>query len=330
MVAQGRWSLLANGIEPVVTLYEWDLPQKLQDLGGWTSLQTAEYFANFARLAFRLFGDRVKTWITISEPFNICEISYGQLSAPPLINSPGVGDYLCGKTVLIAHSKAYHIYDKEFRKRQKGKIGIVLDTFWPEPKTNRTEDIKAVDRVLQMRLGWFANPIFSKDGDYPEIMKKTIENRSVLENFAHSRLPPFTQTEIKDLKGSSDFFGLNHYYTSYFENLEHPIGESSFIKDAGISSSDFENSYGPKNRTVPWGFYRLLHWVANKYNNPLVYITEIGYHDDGRTDDTDRIVFHAKFLKALLHAIKEGCNVQRYTVWTFIDMFAWTLGYSYV
>lgn len=113
-------SLLQNNIEPMVTLYHWDLPQPLQDLGGWTNVVIARYFEDFAYVCFTLFGDRVKTWITVNEPPSFCEDTYGSGNGAPGILSPGVGDYLCGRTVLLAHARVYHLYDQVFRKVQKG------------------------------------------------------------------------------------------------------------------------------------------------------------------------------------------------------------------
>lgn len=105
----------------MVTLYHWDLPQPLQDLGGWTNAITAKYFEDFAFVCFSLFGDRVKTWITLNEPLSFCEDTYGNGKGAPGILSSGVGDYLCGRTALLAHARAYQLYDKMFKKAQEGK-----------------------------------------------------------------------------------------------------------------------------------------------------------------------------------------------------------------
>lgn len=112
--------LLRYGIEPVVTLYHWDLPQNLQNLGGWANSKIADYFENYAYTAFKLFGDRVKKWITINEPFEICGGGYGVGRRAPRIRTSGIGDYLCGKTVLLAHGKAYRSYDNNFKASQNG------------------------------------------------------------------------------------------------------------------------------------------------------------------------------------------------------------------
>lgn len=113
--------LLDNNIEPLVTIFHWDLPQPIQDLGGWTTPQTAVYFEDYARVVFDLFGDRVKKWITINEPSSICVSIYEGNSAP-IIFSSGIGTYLCGKTLLLAHASAYRLYDKFYRPKQGGVL----------------------------------------------------------------------------------------------------------------------------------------------------------------------------------------------------------------
>ncbi|VEN59589.1 unnamed protein product, partial [Callosobruchus maculatus] len=142
--------LLRNNIEPMVTLYHWDLPQRLQDLGGWTNPDMAIYFKEYAEVAFELFGDRVKRWITMNEPYSFCEGTYSSGIAAPHILSPGIGDYLCGRTVLLAHAHTYHAYEEKFKKLYGGKVGITIDSIWAEPMTNSTEDIDAAEREIEM------------------------------------------------------------------------------------------------------------------------------------------------------------------------------------
>lgn len=108
-----------------MTIYHWDLPESLQKLGGWTTELIVDWFGEYARTVFRLLGDDVKYWITINEPISFCLMGYGEgllgeLFAP-LVNSSGIGEYLCGHNVLKAHARAWHIYNKEFREEQKGK-----------------------------------------------------------------------------------------------------------------------------------------------------------------------------------------------------------------
>lgn len=140
------------GIEPMVTLFHWDLPQPLQDLGGWTNPLIVEYFANYARLCFQLFGPYVKLWSTFNEPKNLCLLGYGYGRNAPLIWSSGVGEYLCAHYIIKAHARAYHIYDEEFRAVQNGRISIVVDSTGFEPASNSTLDEGAVERVLQFSV----------------------------------------------------------------------------------------------------------------------------------------------------------------------------------
>lgn len=144
--------LLKNKIEPYVTIFHWDLPQPLQEVGGWPNSMLAIYFSDYANIAFKYFGDRVKTWITFNEPIEICVGGYGGGGGAPDKNSAGIGDYLCGRTILLAHARTYHLYQSTYRNKQRGKVGITIDTIWAEPKTNSVADIQAAERSLIMTV----------------------------------------------------------------------------------------------------------------------------------------------------------------------------------
>lgn len=113
--------LVANGITPMVTLYHWDLPQYLQNLGGWTNSRIVKYFTDFAEIAFTEFGDRVKIWTTINEPRLVCQHGYGEMLEAPALNSRGIGEYHCVYNLLKAHASVYHLYNNTFRNKQGGK-----------------------------------------------------------------------------------------------------------------------------------------------------------------------------------------------------------------
>nr|CAH7737287.1 unnamed protein product [Callosobruchus chinensis] len=147
-----------NGIEPMVTLYHWDLPTALQNQGGWMNNKVVGWFTDYARLCFQHFGPLVKHWATINEPKQICHAGYGIGIGAPGITSGGVGEYLCAKYVLLAHASAYHVYDKEFRPTQQGKITIVLDSDWYEPGTPADEAAAEVRR--QFVVSWFLDLTF--------------------------------------------------------------------------------------------------------------------------------------------------------------------------
>lgn len=117
--------LLKNNIEPVITLHHWDLPHCFQELGGWTNPIIADYMVDFARVAFEKFGDRVKSWLTLNEPFIFSTMGYGLKELAPAMNYGGVAEYLAGHTMLLAHAKVYRMYDAEYRSKQNGKKNII-------------------------------------------------------------------------------------------------------------------------------------------------------------------------------------------------------------
>lgn len=112
--------LLQRNITPMVTLYHWDLPQPLQEFGGWPNEELVNFYEDYARIVFSLFGDRVKNWITFNEPIQVCSMGYGSGDLAPGYNSSGIGEYQCGRTLILAHARAYHLYEREFKSTQKG------------------------------------------------------------------------------------------------------------------------------------------------------------------------------------------------------------------
>lgn len=200
-------ALVAAGIEPIVTLYHWDLPLMLEHGGdpdepmGWLNKETARAFASYAGLCFERFGDRVKTWITVNEPWCCAALGYcsGEF-APGRSSSPATEPYACAHNLLLGHAFAVEVYDTHFRASQGGKIAITLNMDWKFPKDPQSVgDVAATERALDWGLGWFADPVYT--GDYPPAMRKT----------CGERLPAFTPEESALLKGSNDFFGLNSY-----------------------------------------------------------------------------------------------------------------------
>lgn len=115
-------ALLAEGIEPVVTLFHWDLPQYLQLVGGWANPILIQLFSTYAKIAFENFGDRVKIWTTFNEPYSICNYGYGSKTLAPALSSSGLAEYQCAHNLLKAHAKVYHMYNDNFRHIQKGAI----------------------------------------------------------------------------------------------------------------------------------------------------------------------------------------------------------------
>ncbi|XP_045533103.1 myrosinase 1-like isoform X1 [Pieris brassicae] len=322
--------LIENKIEPVVTLYHWDLPQNLQDLGGWANPLIVEWFEDYSRAVYKLFGDRVKLWITINEPKQIGLYGYGDNRFAPRVNAHGIGEYIVAKNIVLAHARAWHVYDKEFRKNQQGKCGIAIATEYRQGATASPQDIEAGLDCLEFEVGLYAHPIFSTEGGFPEDVKRRVALKSAEQGYPRSRLPEFTQEEIHYVRGTSDFYGFNHY-TTYFLTRKWYTPEvvPSQVDDIGATQVDLEYEMGAtiQSKIIPEGIRKALNWVKNKYDNPVVMIFENGFNTYGGLKDLNRITYYRKYLNAILDAIDiDGCNITRYTAWSLMDNFEWNCG----
>lgn len=321
-------ALLEHGIEPWVTLYHWDLPLALQmENDGWLNPQIADDFTAYAKLCFSSLGDRVKKWITFNEPWVISLLGHGQGIFAPGRKSTSE-PYLAAHNILRAHAKTVQCFRTEFH-HQNGKIGITNNCDWRAPLTDSPADQAAAQRAVEFFLGWFADPIF-KSGDYPPVMRELVGDR----------LPVFTPEESTALLGSADFFGLNHYTAAYAaESSANPeqTTEEGISADPQITLSTdpawkITDIQWP---IVPWGCKNLLQWIANRYNNPPIFITENGcamndqVSADGRVYDKDRISFYHDYLTACHEAIQSGVNLRGYFAWSFMDNMEWVSGYRF-
>jgi len=320
--------LLEVGITPWITLYHWDLPLTLQlEDDGWLGANISEYFAAYADMCFARFGDRVKNWITLNEPWVMAILAHGQgVFAPGRVSNSE--PYLAAHNQILAHAKSVRIYREKYG-HQQGQIGMSNNCDWREPLTDKPQDIEAATRALEFFVSWFADPIYK--GDYPQTMKDRLGER----------LPAFTDSEKKLIKGSSDFFGLNHYTTMYAAHDDGVGPNQNVYGNGGISEDQDVNLSIDKAwpqtlmnwAVVPWGCKKLLHWLANRYDNPAIYITENGcaYPDKivaGEVHDPERLAFYKGYLLACQEAISEGVNLKGYFAWSFMDNFEWASGYE--
>ncbi len=322
-------TLIKHGITPWVTLYHWDLPLAIQlEYDGWLSDESIRLFTDYADLCYSRFGDRVKNWITINEAWVIAILGHGQGVFAPGRTS-NVEPYQVGHNLILAHAHAVKCYRDKYQSEQKGQIGITNNCDWREPATDSDLDKEAAQRALEFFLGWFADPIYL--GQYPQAMRERLGDR----------LPTFTDEQRALVLGSSDFFGLNHYTTMY---AAHDAGDDSagdVYGNGGLSEDqDVKLSVDPQwEKTsmnwavVPWGCGKLLHWIANRYDNPEIYITENGcsYNDtveNGIIADTKRIDFFEGYLGECNKAINNGVKLKGYFIWSLMDNFEWASGYS--
>ncbi|CAG5057554.1 unnamed protein product [Parnassius apollo] len=329
-------ALLEKGVQPVITLYHWDLPQRLQDLGGWTNPLIVEWFADYARVAYTLYADRVKAWITINEPIIVCDLVYNSgLLAPP-IKDPGFANYLCTKFLLLAHAKAWRIYDEEFKPKYNGKVSITNQIVWMEPVSGEYEEL--TENLRHYMAGMYSHPIYTKDGGWPPEIEKIIAENSKREGYPRSRLPAFTQDEIDFIKGTYDFYGFN-FYTSRLvrkardgETISNwPLGNGCPELDAALEvDPSWDKAVSAWFWINPVGIRKMLGWLKKTYGDIEIFILENGVSSKGyNLNDEERIKYYRDHLKQVWLAITEdGVNVTRYTAWTLVDNFEWFDGYT--
>lgn len=277
--------LKKNDIEPLVTLYHWDLPEAFRAFGGWTNRSMIGYFHDYARFCFKTFGGKVKYWITLNEPaitmLRHPLYMYGLIGNKTKLS---ILRYRTAHNQILGHAKAYQTYKNNYKAQQGGKISLALSSGWGVPLTDSALDKAAADRYMQFHLGIFAHPIFV-NGDYPDVVKNVVGNRSEAAGIA-SRLPSFTEEEKKMVKGSSDYFGLNHYSTDKVANKPSGDDQSLTADEAFSKSGDPAWPNWGNGHVAPFGFRKLLKYVKDNYNDPMIVVTENGVAAPGEVNKT--------------------------------------------
>ncbi|XP_061107496.1 cytosolic beta-glucosidase isoform X1 [Conger conger] len=325
--------LLAGNVTPVVTLYHFDLPQALQDRGGWTWAGVADAFEAYAVLCFRTFGDRVRLWLTLNEPYVCAKLGHEDGLFAPGVRDPGVSAYRAGHNMLRAHARAWHAYDALFRPEQEGLVSLALNGDWAEPLDPRSpQDVAATERYMAFTLGWFASPVFMT-GDYPATMRSQIEARNLAQGFPRDRLPVFVDTEPRVL-GTADFFALNYYTSRRVRAVSSPPGTLSFKGDReaeDVLDPSWPVCGVPWLAVVPDGLRKLLKYIKDTCQEPAIYITENGFAQVGAVDleDSQRGQFYQDTLLEVSKAVREdGVSVRGYFAWSLMDNFEWADGFS--
>lgn len=306
-------ALVENGIEPMCTLYHWDLPQALQDKGGWNNRETVEAFANYSEYMFKEFGSKVKSWITINEPW--CASFLSNFIG---IHAPGNQDLQLATTIshhlLLAHGKAV----TRFRELGvDGGIGYAPNLEWLEPFSGKQEDIDACNRGMGFFIEWFFDPVFK--GSYPEFMVAWFEKKGVTLTIEAG--------DMETINQPIDFVGIN-YYTGSVGRYKKDEELFDLEKvDIGYEKTDLNwNIY-------PEGFFKALAKVKDQYGSIPIYITENGacYNDEpvnGSVKDQGRIDYIKQHLTSLKRSMDSGVNIKGYLSWSLLDNFEWAEGFD--
>ncbi|KAL2001430.1 hypothetical protein VTN02DRAFT_1787 [Thermoascus thermophilus] len=335
--------LLAAGITPLVTLFHWDLPEALHRRYGGM-LHREEFvadFTNYARVVFAALGSKVKRWITFNEPWCSAVLGYNTGVFAPGRTSDRTGSpegdssrecWIVGHNILVAHGAAVKVYREEFKERDGGEVGITLNGDWAEPwDPDNPADIEACNRRIEFSIAWFADPIYH--GRYPDSMVKQLGDR----------LPRWTPEEIALVHGSNDFFGLNHYGSSYIRAKTTEPAPDDVAGNLEILTEDRNgHSIGPETQSAwlrphPVGFRKLLKWLSDRYGGPKIYVTENGTSVKGESDlPLERLLddeFRAQYFRDYIGAMADaytldGVDVRAYMAWSLLDNFEWADGYG--
>lgn len=306
-------ALLENNIQPFPTIYHWDLPQALQDKGGWSNREIVDWFTDYTVLLFEKFGDRINHWTTLNEPWVTAFL--GNYSGK---HAPGFRDLKKALAVthhlLLSHGRAL----KEIKSMSKRptEVGIVLNLGPVSPVSNTREDKQAAIRYDCYLNRIFLDPLFL--GKYPADM---------VDLFA-GIFPEINPGDLDEISQRVDFLGINYYMRNLVCNQpDLPYLQSSLVNPHGESYSEMWEIY-------PQGIHDLLSRVWQDYKPAKIYITENGtavtdgVDADNRVRDPRRIQYIQDHLKEINQAISDGIPIAGYFVWSLLDNFEWAEGYS--
>jgi len=328
--------LIDAGIKPVVTLYHWDLPQPLEDEGGWANRRTAILFADYARKLAEVLGDRVHLWTTLNEPW--CSAFLGYASG---VHAPGVTD--AAKSLAAVHhlNLAHGLAGRAIREvlGDDTPISITLNLHVTRAATDAPEDVEAKRRIDTIANEVFLGPVL--DGEYP---------KEVFADTEHISDWGFVQDGDLDLiKIPLAVLGVNFYSTGRVKHgtgpdLEPgtpgPDGHRVSEQTPWVGADDVEWLPQPGPHTAmgwniePQGLVDLLLELRDRYPNQPLAITENGaaFYDtvseDGRVHDADRVAYLHDHIDAVGEAIEAGADVRGYFVWSLLDNFEWAYGYD--
>ena len=318
--------LRQRSIEPMLTLYHWDLPQALQDAGGWTSRETAERFAEYTEIVYGALSGSVSYWITLNEPWVSAWLGHGYGLHAPGLKNPGAA-LAATHHLLLGHGLAME------RMRSMGspgggkQLGVTLNLHPAHPGRDREADREAARRVDGQTNRLYLDPLFR--GSYPEDV------------FAHYReggadLSFVEDGDLQKISAPLDFLGVNYYF-------RHTIRDAPEEAHPGVQFSDLNARpivpHAGEKTAMGWpvepeGLTEMLVRIKEEYADLPLYVTENGraVHDyvdpEGDVDDEERISYLDAHFRAAHDAMDRGADLRGYMVWSFLDNFEWAEGYS--
>jgi beta-glucosidase len=317
--------LRERGIEPMLTLYHWDLPQSLEDRGGWTSRETSERFSEYARVVYEALGDSVRFWITLNEPWVSAWLGYGVG-----VHAPGrkdTGEALAATHhLLLGHGLA--LENMRSLGHADNQLGITLNLAPVRAASDDAADAEAARRVDGFANRLYLDPIFR--GSYPQDM---LEHYRPESDFSFVR-----DGDLEKISAPIDFLGVNYY-------MRHTVvggrRESELATGMRFASVDAATVLPPGVETTAMGWpvesdglTELLVRLHEEYTQGPIYITENGravydYVDpEGDVDDEERVAFLDAHFRAAHAAMEQGVDLRGYMVWSLLDNFEWAEGYS--
>lgn len=306
-------ALLAENIVPFVTLYHWDLPQTLQDRGGWANREIVEQFRAYADIVSRRLGDRVRHWITHNEPW--CAAYLGYYNGA---HAPGIQDLestlRAAHHLLLSHGRAVPVL--RANSAPGAEVGITLNADCKDPASDSDADRRAAERADAIGNRWFLDPLFL--GRYPDVL---LGNRY--------DLVPVQPGDLEEIGVPLDFLGVNNYSRAVIR-----AGAAMDGSDDSVVSPPASQYTAMGWEVAPDAFRRLLVRLQRDYNPAALYVTENGaafddrLESDGEVRDIDRRNYVRAYLAAARQAVAEGVRLRGYFYWSLLDNFEWAYGYS--
>ncbi len=313
-------ALLQARIRPFVTVYHWDLPQALDDAGGWPNRDTASRFADYVDLVARSLGDRVSDWSLFNEPSAFCDLGYLEGTHAP--GHKSLFDFLrATHTVNLAQGAGFRALKAA---RPSARVGTAFSMSACEPATDSQQDKIAAERAHAITNLWFLETALK--GQYPDALAFLPESAMGIQS-----------GDLEKMKAPLDFIGVNLYYRTIASApsvVERLTNTQEWLFPVKMNGGE----QGPKTdmgwEIWPQALYDMVTWITRDFSRPVIEITESGcsFNDgpdaNGVIRDERRIRYHRRYLQALSQAMTEGADVRGYHAWSLMDNFEWAEGFS--